>query len=67
MLYDEEVYDDNDFYQMQLKEFISSSAINDLERTNQKPNSHSNQRKRNVRSIQKLAKETVEIYHIQNC
>ena len=33
-LYDEEVYDDNDFYQMQLKEFISSSAINDLERTN---------------------------------
>ena len=33
-LYDEEVYDDNDFYQMHLKEFISSSAINDLERTN---------------------------------
>ena len=33
ILQDDQVYDDNDFYQMQLKEFISSSSINDVERS----------------------------------
>jgi protein AATF/BFR2 len=33
LLQDDEVYNDNDFYQMQLKEFISSSSIDDAERS----------------------------------